>query len=67
MEKEENAGDQHFLLFPIFSNAFLLGVVKSRDCLVKDFKGNELVIGKDKHIGMNFSSRIICFQTRFMT
>ena len=34
--KGENAGYQHFLLFPqCFQKASLLGVVKSRDCVVK--------------------------------
>ena len=34
--KEENADYQHFLLFPqCFQKAFPLGVVKSRDCVVK--------------------------------
>ena len=34
--KGENAGYQHFLPFPqCFQKAFLLGVVKSRDCVVK--------------------------------
>ena len=29
--KGENAGYQHFLLFPVFSEAFLFRVIKSRD------------------------------------
>ena len=34
--KAENAGYQHFHLFPtMFSKTFFFGVVKSRDCLVK--------------------------------
>ena len=34
--KGENAGYQHFLLFPqCFQKASFLGVVKSRDCVVK--------------------------------
>ena len=34
--KGENAGYQHFLLFPkMFSKASFLRVVKSRDCVVK--------------------------------
>ena len=34
--KEENAGYQHFPLFPqCFQKGFFLGVVKSRDCVVK--------------------------------
>ena len=34
--KGENAGYQRFLLFqPVFSKAFFLRVVKSRDCVVK--------------------------------
>ena len=34
--KGENAGCQHFLLFPqCFQKASFLGVVKSRDCVVK--------------------------------
>ena len=34
--QEENAGYQHFLLFPtMFSKGFFLTVIKSRDCLVK--------------------------------
>ena len=34
--KGENAGYQHFLLFPtVFSKAFFFRVVKSRDCLAK--------------------------------
>ena len=34
--KGENAGYQHFLLFPqCFQKASLLGVIKSRDCVVK--------------------------------
>ena len=34
--KEENAGYQHFLLFPrYFQTAFFLKVVKSRNCVVK--------------------------------
>ena len=33
--KGENAGYQYFLLFPEFSKAFLLRVIKSRDCMVK--------------------------------
>ena len=35
--KGENAGYQHFLLFPtVFSKAFFLRIVKSRDCVVKN-------------------------------
>ena len=35
-EKGENAGNQRFLLFPqCFQKASFLGVVKSRDCVVK--------------------------------
>ena len=34
--KGENAGFQHFLLFPqFFPKAFFVRVVKSRDCVVK--------------------------------
>ena len=34
--KGENAGYQHFLLFPtMFSKGFILKVIKSRDCMVK--------------------------------
>ena len=34
--KEENAGYQHFLLFPtMFSKGFFLQCVKSRHCMVK--------------------------------
>ena len=33
--KGENAGYQHFLLFPVFSKAFFLKVDKSLDCVVK--------------------------------
>ena len=34
--KGENAGYQHFLLFPqCFQKASFLGVVKSQDCVVK--------------------------------
>ena len=34
--KRENAGYQHFLLFPqCFQNSFFSSVVKSRDCVVK--------------------------------
>ena len=36
--KGENAGDQHFLLFPLFSIAFFLRVVKSQDWMVKGYK-----------------------------
>ena len=36
VEKEENAGYQHFLLFPqCFPKPSSLGVVKSPDCMVK--------------------------------
>ena len=36
MVKGENAGYQHFLLFPqCFQKSFLLVVFKSRDCMVK--------------------------------
>ena len=36
MGKGENAGYQHFLIFPqCFQKASFLGVVKSRDCVVK--------------------------------
>ena len=36
VEKGENAGNQHFVLFPtMFSKGFFFKVVKSRDCLVK--------------------------------
>ena len=36
VEKGENAGYQHFLLFPtMFSKGFPFKVVKSRDCVVK--------------------------------
>ena len=35
--KEENAGYQHFLLFPqCFQKSFLLGVIKSQDFVVKN-------------------------------
>ena len=33
--KEENAGYQHFLLFPQFFPKFLSRVIKGRDCVVK--------------------------------
>ena len=34
--KEENAGYQHFLLFSLcFQKDFSLGLLKSRDCVVK--------------------------------
>ena len=34
--KVENAGYQHFLIFPtVFSKAFFFTVVKSQDCVVK--------------------------------
>ena len=33
--KGENAGLQHFLVFPQCSKAFFFRVVKSRDCLVQ--------------------------------
>ena len=34
--KRHDAGNQHFLLFPhCFQKAFSIGVVKSRDCVVK--------------------------------
>ena len=34
--KGENAGNQHFLLFPtVFSKAFFFGVLKSQNCVVK--------------------------------
>ena len=33
--KGENSGYKHFLLFPRFSNALCIRVVKSRDCVVK--------------------------------
>ena len=32
---KENAGDQHFLLFPQCFQVDFLGVVESRDCVVK--------------------------------
>ena len=36
VEKGENAGNQHFLLFPqCFFKGFLYRVVKSRDCVAK--------------------------------
>ena len=37
VEREENAGNQHFLLFPrVFQSLkFLFRVIKSRDCVVK--------------------------------
>ena len=39
--KGENAGYQHFLLFPQwFQKASFLGVVKSLDCVVKSYKAN---------------------------
>ena len=35
--KEENVGNQHFILFPHFQKAFFfLQCVKSRHCVVKD-------------------------------
>ena len=38
LEKGENAGFPHFLLFPkMFSKALFLMVVKSRDCVVKSY------------------------------
>ena len=44
--KGENAGYQHFLLCPqCFQNASFLGVVKSRDCVVKSLIVSEHVIG----------------------
>ena len=37
--KVENAGYQHFLLFPtIFSKGFSFMVVKTRDCVVKEYR-----------------------------
>ena len=42
--KGENAGYQHFLLFPtMFSKGFFLRGVKSRDCVVMGF-----IQGKDR-------------------
>ena len=39
--KGENAGNQHFLLFPqCFQRSFLLGVVKSQDSVVKGSSHN---------------------------
>ena len=35
VRKRENAGYQHFLLFPVFSKAFLQMIIKSQDCVVK--------------------------------
>ena len=35
--KEENTAYQHFHLFPVFSKASFLRVIKSRDCVVKSF------------------------------
>ena len=36
--KGENAVYQHFLLFPqCFQKSYLLGVVKSRECVIKDY------------------------------
>ena len=38
VEKGENAGYQHFLLFPqCFQKSFFLKVVKSRDCAEKGY------------------------------
>ena len=37
--KRENAGYQHFLLFPQWKTAFFLRVDKSRDGVVKNTKG----------------------------
>ena len=37
VEKGENAGIQHFLLFSVFSKAFFFRIVKSRDCVVKSY------------------------------
>ena len=31
----ENAGYQHFLLFPVFCKTFFFRVIKSKDCVVK--------------------------------
>ena len=37
--KGENAGNQHFLLFPtMFSKGFFLRVVKRLNCVVKEIK-----------------------------
>ena len=33
--KEENAGHQNFLLFPLFSKDLFLSVVKTQDCFLK--------------------------------
>ena len=35
VDKEENVDYQHFLIFPQFSKAFFLSVLKTRDCVVK--------------------------------
>ena len=38
--KGENAGYQHFFLFPImFSKHFILRVVKTCDCVIKNYSG----------------------------
>ena len=37
MGKGENAGNQHFLLFPLFQKAFFLRGVKSCGCEVKRY------------------------------
>ena len=47
--KGENAGYQHFLLFPhCFQNASCLGPLKSQDCVVKSYKRRLLWVGKSQ-------------------
>ena len=44
VEKGENAGHQHFVLFPqCFQTAFMSKVIKSRDCVVES---NQLQVNK---------------------
>ena len=59
VEKGENAGYQHFLLFPqCFQKAFFLRVVKSRDCVVKGLRAYSSWALKVVSMGLDIISKI---------
>ena len=73
--KGENAGNQHFLLFPqcFFSKSFLSRGVKSRDCVVKGnhtmttfegYKSFENTVGNGENAGhsRNLSRHLHCIK-----
>ena len=70
MGKGENAGNQHFLLFPqCFQKVFFLRVVETRDCVVTGNEFSPLIYPDDANSTSSTSShssvgRVLVLKTR---